>query len=252
MRVIIAVLCLTVSSLIVPGLAAGQTSGVEITWLGHATFLVTSPSGKTTVLIDPFIQNNPATPKAWKAKDKVKPDSILVTHSHTDHSADALALSKAHKAPIVGVAGYVRSLEHPKDLKRAGNVGGEVTVGDIKIHFVPAMHGSEPSGRPVGFVLEFAGGQRVYHTGDTWIFGDMALINEIHRPTVVLLQAGGGPYNQNPTVARMVADRFFPNSTIVPMHYGTWPILADESAVKAAFAGHQKTIMMTPGETRTF
>lgn len=232
--------------------ASPARPGIDVVWLGHATFLVTSPSGETTVLIDPFIQGNPSTPDAWKKPGAIKPDAILVTHSHGDHAGDALSMAKAGKIPIVGVAGYVRSLELPDELGRAGNVGGEIAVGDIKVHLVPAMHGSEPSGRPLGFVLEFTDGRTLYHTGDTWIFGDMALINEIHGPDVILMQAGGGPYNQKPSVARMAADRYFPEAVIVPMHYGTWPVLADEAAVKAAFAGHKATVIMKPGEKRRF
>lgn len=245
-------LLIALAALLAATTAHAEKPGIDVLWLGHATFLVTAPGGGTTVLIDPFIQGNPMTPEAFKKPDAIAPDAILVTHSHGDHAGDALSIAKARKIPIVGVAAYVRGLEIDDGLKRAGNVGGEIAVGDIKVHFVPAMHGSQPSGRPLGFVLEFADGRTLYHTGDTWIFGDMALIEEIHGPDIILMQAGGGPYNQKPKVARMAADRYFPKATIVPMHYGTWPVLADEAAVKRAFEGHPRTIMMTPGQTRRF
>jgi L-ascorbate metabolism protein UlaG (beta-lactamase superfamily) len=111
------------------------------------------------------------------------------------------------------------------------------------------MHGSEPGGRPLGFVIDFPGGQKVYFSGDTWIFGDMALIQEIYKPTVLLLQVGGGPFNQDPTVAALAVKKYFKPKTIIPMHYGTWPILASEDAVKAAFKGDARLKVMKPGET---
>jgi L-ascorbate metabolism protein UlaG (beta-lactamase superfamily) len=79
--------------------------------------------------------------------------------------------------------------ELPSELIEPVNVGAHVTLGDVKVHVVPAMHSSEPSGRPVGFVVEFADGRSVYHQGDTWIFGDMALIQEFYHPNIILMPA---------------------------------------------------------------
>ena len=70
--------------------------------------------------------------------------------------------------------------------------------GDVTVHVVPAVHSSDPGGRPLGFVLEFADGRTLYHTGDTWVFGDMALIEELYHPNILLFGVGGGPYTQDP------------------------------------------------------
>ena len=97
----------------------------------------------------------------------------------------------------------VSSIVSGYSLQTGVNVGGTVTIGDVTIHVVPAMHGSDPDGRPLGYVLEFADGRTLYDTGDTWIFGDMSLIQELYHPGIILLCLGGGPYTENPQVAAL-------------------------------------------------
>lgn len=236
-------------------LAAGPASAaagkIAVTWLGHATFEIVSPGG-TTLLVDPFIAKNPATPEAMKDLARYEPDALLVTHSHFDHSADLKELAERSGAPVVGAFDYVQSLDIARKQKKGGNAGGKIAVGDVTVHLVPAVHGSVPGGRPVGFVIEFSDGRTIYDTGDTWIFGDMALIEEIHAPDIVLLQAGGGPYNQDPATAALALEKYFDPEAVVPMHYGTFPVLASEGKVRAALERHPAVRMMQPGETAEF
>ena len=103
----------------------------------------------------------------------------------------------------------------------------------------------------MGFVIQFANGRTLYHTGDTWIMSDMALIEEVHHPDIVLTCAGGGPYTQNPKVAALAMNKFFKASVIVPMHYGTFPVLATEADVRAAFCEDSRAAIMKPGESKT-
>jgi L-ascorbate metabolism protein UlaG (beta-lactamase superfamily) len=131
-------------------------------------------------------------------------------------------------------------------------VGGTFTVGDVIIHLVPAMHGSVPDGRPLGVVLEFADGRTLYDTGDTWIFGDMSLIEELYHPSIVLLGVGGGPYTENPTVAALAIHKYFHPKVIIPMHYGTFGALAQEADVRKAFAGDSRLHVLMAGHPTAF
>lgn len=224
---------------------------ITVTWLGHAAFLVTSPGG-TQLLLDPFLRQNPSTPDSLKDTTRYHPAAILVTHSHFDHSADAKAIATASGAKLVAAYDWAQTLGLPDSQVVGVNVGGTVRIGDVTIHAVPAMHGSVPDGRPMGFVLEFADGRTLYHTGDTWIFGDMALIQAMYHPGIILLCVGGGPFTENPRAAALAVRRYFRPKVIVPMHYATFPVLATAADVRAAFRGDRRLRVMVPGETRQF
>lgn len=227
--------------------AEAPKNQVQVTWLGHACFLVVSPGG-TQLLIDPWIKGNPATPDSLQDLSRYKPNAILVSHSHFDHSKDVKEIALASGASVVGSYDWVHTLSIPEKQMLAGNVGGTVKVGDVVIHIVPAVHGSSPDGRPIGFVLEFAGGRTLYHTGDTWIFGDMALIQELYHPNIVLLNVGGGPYTEDPPTAALAIKKYFTPEVIIPMHYGTFGALAQEAAVRAAFPGDTRLRVLKVGE----
>src|SRR4051794_16677489 len=148
--------------------AARPTIGVQ--WLGHAAFEITSPGG-TTILIDPFLSANPSTPDSLKRLARYKPAVILVTHSHDDHALDVKAISQlSPTTKVISTYEWINANGFPASQALGGNVGGTFKVGDVTIHLVPALHSSEPGGRPVGFVLEFADRRTLYHTGDTWLF----------------------------------------------------------------------------------
>ncbi len=93
---------------------------------------------------------------------------ILLTHSHGDYVGDAVAIATAGNVKVIGVFDHLRSLELPEGVAMGGNPGGKFKVGDVTVHFVPAMHSSSPGGRPLGYVIEFADGRSLYDTGDTW------------------------------------------------------------------------------------
>jgi L-ascorbate metabolism protein UlaG (beta-lactamase superfamily) len=133
-----------------------------------------------------------------------------------------------------------------------GNVGGTFRVGDVTIHLVPAMHSSDPGGRPLGFVLEFADKRTLYHTGDTWLFGDMDLIQEFYKPNIILLGVGGGPFTMDPRMAQLAINKYFKPDVIVPMHYGTFEGLATRTDVQVRFRGDSRVRIMTPGQKLFF
>ena len=223
----------------------------QVTWLGHAAFEIISPGG-TRILIDPWLKQNPQTPAIFKDLSRYHPAAILVSHSHFDHSQDAIEIAQESGAPVVSSGDWVEKLGLPEKQQLGCNIGGTIPIGDVTIHVVPAMHSSEPSGRPVGFVLTFSDGRSVYHTGDTWIFGDMALIEELYHPVVILQNVGGGYWGSDPKTAALGIKKYFKPEVIVPMHFGTLPPLAKEVDVRAAFLHDSRLIVMIPGETRSF
>lgn len=233
--------------------ASSKKKEIQITWLGHAAFELVSSAG-TDILIDPFLTKNPATPAELKDLSRYHPNFILVTHSHGDHLGDAIELAKMTNAKIVSV--YMpepfKKAELPSELIEPVNVGDHVTLGDVKVHVVPAMHSSEPSGRPVGFVVEFADGRSVYHEGDTWIFGDMALIQEFYHPNIILMPVGAVADGQTPRMAWIAVTRYFKPQVVIPMHYGALPGSSTEADLRAVFGKDPRVVFMKPGETKKF
>jgi L-ascorbate metabolism protein UlaG (beta-lactamase superfamily) len=232
-----------------------QMNGVQITWLGHATFKFTTPEGKI-VLIDPWTQKNPATPDEFKRIDRV--DLMLVTHGHFDHIGDAIDIAKATKptcVAIVELAGWLESkgVEHTVGI----NKGGTINIDGIKVTMTHAIHtsGTEDGtygGDACGYVIEFENGRKLYHAGDTCAFSDMQLINELYRPDVALLPIGDY-YTMGPREAA-VAVRMLGVKHVSPMHYGTFPILtgtpaALRDALQTLGLNDVEVVEMKPGET---
>lgn len=240
---------------LLPATTSAQSGKIQVRWLGHATFEVVSPGG-TRIIIDPWLGQNPSTPDSLKPiarwSGAHKPAAILVSHSHFDHGGDAKALAQATGAPVISTFEYAGSLGLPEAQVMGGNVGGSFKIGDVTVNLVPAMHSSDPGGRPLGFVLQFSDGRSLYHTGDTWIFGDMSLIEERFHPNIILLNVGGGPYTEDPATAALAIRKYFHPQVIVPMHFGTFPALANETQVRSAFRNNSRLTVMRPGETRKF
>ena len=234
------------------GTPSRASSRLQVTWLGHAAFEVVSPGG-TRLLIDPWLKENPKTPAAWKelaryGQAQEKPAAILVTHAHGDHATDVPELARVSGALVVSTGEHLREMKIPEAQQHSVNVGGSFRLGDVTVHAVPAMHSTDPGGRPLGYVVTFADGRSLYHTGDTWLFGDMALIQELYHPDIVLLTTGGGRWGLDPKAAALAMRKYFRPSLIIPMHFGTFEPLAGEPEVRAAFAGDKRVRFLTPGQ----
>lgn len=232
---------------------APDAGAAEITWLGHAAFEIVSPGG-TRLLVDPWLVENPKAPPEWKKLERFathKPNVILVTHAHGDHADDVPAIAKISGAPVIGTGEHLRSMKISDEQQLSMNVGGETKVGDVTIFAVPAMHSAEPGGRPLGYVMRFADGRTIYQTGDTGIFGDMALIEELYHPDTILLTCGGSRWNISPQVAALAIKKYFHPKLIIPMHFGTEPSMASEADVLAAFKGDKRIRVLTPGQSFT-
>ncbi len=228
-------------------------NGIKLTWLGHATFRVETPGGQT-VLIEPWVMGNPKCPE--KEKDLKKVDVLLCTHGHGDHFGDAVEIVKKYNPKVVGIPELVTWLKNngAKQILPM-NKGGTQTVGDIKVTMVDARHscgiqqgdGFVYGGEPCGYVIEFENGVKIYHAGDTCVFGDMQIIREIYAPEIVLLPIGDH-YTMGPREAAYACKLLKPK-TVIPMHFGTFPQLTGTPAELRRLVSDVEVLEMTPGQT---
>ena len=202
---------------------------IRITWLGHSTFKVVSPEG-SVILIDPWVKGNPACPESARQFEKL--DIMLLTHGHFDHIGDAVELGKQHSPEVVGIY----ELGHWLEGKGVGNIrpmnkGGTQRVKDLVITMVHADHSCGIlddgkiiyGGEAVGYIIEFSTGFKVYHAGDSNLFGDMKLIGQLYSPDLAMLPIGD-LFTMSPREAAY-ACTFVGARTVIPMHFGTFPPL---------------------------
>jgi L-ascorbate metabolism protein UlaG (beta-lactamase superfamily) len=227
------------------------------------------------IVIDPYLTANPKTPEQYKKLEALgKVDLILVTHGHLDHFLDAPALSKLNNAPVWAPAGLSQSMQTlgilPVPLANRMNKGGSITpIGPgVRITMTHAEHSSElvwrnpdsgkdethVGGEPCGFVIELENGFRIWHLGDTGVFGDMRLLGDMYKPDLLLIPIGGGQFVMNPADAAMATRELIRPKMAVPMHYGTTPALSGtpEEYIKALGTSSVKVTVMKPGDTLEF
>ena len=238
MRAIFTLIFFATTLLSTATLAAGIT---ELTWYGHAAFKLKTPSGKI-LLLDPWL-TNPANKNGKDDLAKLeKADLILVTHGHADHVGNSVEIAKKTGARLVTTFDLGKAMVtyggFPKEqmgFDTQGNFGGELNLldGEVKITFIPAVHSSAVSdedgknlhdgGHPGGFLIVVKNGPTIYHTGDTDLFSDMALIAKF-RKVDVMLACIGGHFTMGPERAAEAVKLVKP-ATVIHMHYGTFPVL---------------------------
>jgi L-ascorbate metabolism protein UlaG (beta-lactamase superfamily) len=254
--------------------ATAQTTGkTELLWLGQASFRIKSPGGKI-IVVDPWLTGGPKTPAPYKtdlgALGKV--DVLLVTHAHVDHIGDAPAIAKLNNTKLYGPADMVTPLITlgliPADLGHRFNKSGSVRpVPGIKVTAVAAEHSSllvwknpatdknesHPAGEAVGYIIELENGFKIWHMGDTGLFGDMKFIGEYYKPDLVLIPIGGN-FTTGPEDAAYAIKEWIKPKAVLPMHYNSNPLTPGTLAeFEAAMKGSSiKIIGIKEGQTAEF
>ena len=249
---------------------AGKT---ELLWLGQAGFRITTPGGKN-IVIDPWLSGGPKTPPNIKSDFSAlgKIDVLLVTHAHVDHLGDAPALAKLNNTVLYGPADMVTPLQTlgllPANLGHRFNKTGNVKpLPGIKVTAVAAEHSSlivfnnpatgknesHPAGEAMGYIIELENGFKIWHMGDTGLFGDMKFIFDRYKPDLVLIPIGGN-FTMDPEDAAFAMKNWIPSKQVIPMHYNSNPLTKGTLAeFEAAMKGSTtKVVPMTEGQTLSF
>ena len=224
----------------------------KLRFLGQAAWEVTTSEGKV-LYFDPWLDPNPVSP--IKAADVKKADLVFVTHGHSDHLGDAFSLVQNTGATLICNPELGFKAEAEAGIRYdvgsyPVHIGGSATVKGVSFHVTDANHTADP-GDTLGFVVEVEPGARMYHAGDTGVFGDMALIGQLYSPQLALLPIGGR-YTMGPREAALAA-QLLQVDVVIPMHYNTFPDQQRQSseefvALVKAIAPKAKVLLVEPGQ----
>lgn len=231
---------------------------MKITFHGHSAFRI--ETGRSVILVDPFFTGNPAAVSGWEEAGRGC-THLLLTHGHSDHVGDALAILKATGALLVSNF-EICSWLHAQGAKHysPGNHGGRIGFEDFDVIFTNAWHSSSATvagspvylGNPSGFVIvPKPSGRTLYIAGDTGLSYDMKLIHELYRPAIGILPIGDR-FTMGAAQAAYACRQFFAFEAVIPCHYGSYKgfIDADASGFLTAMGPEAgKVRVMAPGET---
>ena len=225
----------------------------KVTFHGHATCSLETDDG-THLVIDPFFGDNPVCDVSV---DEVEADYILISHGHSDHIADAVPLGKRTGATVIATYEVATYLEGRGLKVSKQSIGGGVRYPFGYVKLTPALHGGIvelPGGEaftslPAGFHIALNGGKRFYHSGDTALLLEMQLLKG--RVDVAMLPIGDR-YTMGPEDAVRAIELIEPK-VVIPMHYNTWPPIAQDAQAFAAAVGKRARVeILAPGESYEF
>lgn len=207
---------------------------MNILWLGHSGFRIEIEGA--VLLVDPWLTGNPMFPPDRRAEALAGATHVLLTHGHGDHAGDALALARELDVPLVGIYDLISWYQARDGVKGIGfNKGGTVDLGGAKVTMVNACHSSSAGGEDgpryagseAGFMI--AGeGHTIYVSGDTDIMADMGWMAEYHKPDIGILSCGGH-FTMDMDRAAFAARKYFQFRWVIPCHYRTFPLLAQNA-----------------------
>ncbi|MEM6488169.1 MAG: metal-dependent hydrolase [Pseudomonadota bacterium] len=228
---------------------------MKITWLGHASFRI--ETGSAVLLLDPWLDGNPAFPDDQRAVAVAGATHVLVTHGHGDHASEAKTVAVECGVPLVGIYDWVSWVTADGGVEGIGfNKGGTVSLGDARVTMVNAVHSSSaagPDGAPVytgaeaGYMIQ-AGETVLYAMGDTDVMADMGVLAELHRPSHALVPIGGH-FTMDSARAAWACRRFFAFEAVIPCHYATFPLLEQDADLFARAVAPTRVIAPAVMET---
>jgi L-ascorbate metabolism protein UlaG (beta-lactamase superfamily) len=228
---------------------------LSITFFGHSTFLVRTPGGRR-LLFDPWFTANPSCPDALRRPPRA--DVILASHGHADHIGDLVLAARDSGAPVVAVFELCewlarKGVQHTRPM----NKGGSLEIAGLRVTMTDARHSSswvedgrtEYLGEAAGFVVRLEDGRAIYYAGDTALFGDMRLIGEMYRPEIAFLPIGD-VFTMDPQAAARACELLGVRQ-VVPMHFGTFPVLTGTPAQLRALVEPRgvEVLELAPGQT---
>lgn len=264
------------------GPAWAQNAKIEVQWLGQSATKITTPTGKV-IVIDPWLTTNPKTPPQHKNLDALgKVDVILVTHAHGDHlgtvgrtdgSSDVADLAKRTGAKVLGSTTLIRMLveigwvpaAQGVGFAKSGKVqpvGPQITITQVRAEHFSDLTLTDPAtkktttstaGEPVGYIVELENGFKLYHMGDTGLFGDMRLIGDYYKPDLVMIPIGGF-FGMDPKDAAYATKEMLKPKHAIPIHYATFPVLRGTPQEYQQALGQTTTQVfpISPGDKVTF
>lgn len=229
-----------------------------IQWLGHSFFRITSPEGKI-ILIDPWLEGNPSATIGMEDIDRA--DLILVTHDHFDHLGQSAELTEKTGALIIANVETAQRMQNemgvaPEKVIFGGfgmNIGGSADIEGITVTMTQAFH-SSASAAPVGYIIRLENGTNLYHAGDTGIFSTMSVLGDLYPLDVAMLPIGS-VFTMDPVQAAYALTLLRPKN-VIPMHFGTFPILEQNADLfrseAASRAPDTKVVELKPGGKAEF
>ncbi|AHM04416.1 Metallo-beta-lactamase family protein [Roseibacterium elongatum DSM 19469] len=227
---------------------------MKYTWLGHASIRL--EIGGQILLIDPWETGNPMWPQDRRDEMLAGATAILITHGHGDHTTDAVALSRELGLPLYGIYDLMSHWAEAEGVETVGfNKGGTVAIGEVRVTMVNANHSSSIStphgpmyaGAEAGYMIH-AEGRTVYVSGDTDVMADMKVLQDLHAPEIGILCAGGH-FTMDMKRAAYAASNLFDFKTVIPVHYKTFPLLAQDAEMLVAALPSRNVVAPEVGET---